>query len=59
VRYRDAQDVSQVSDTFNVPVKVLQKPASNGLLPILAVAGILVLIGCGAGYYLLAGRKKK
>jgi hypothetical protein len=59
VRYRDAQDVSQVSDTFNVPVTVLQKPASNGLLPILAAAGILVLIGCGAGYYLLAGRKKK
>jgi hypothetical protein len=59
VRYRDAQDVSQVSDTFNTPVKVLQKPASNGLLPILAAAGILVLIGCGAGYYLLAGRKKK
>ena len=59
VRYRDAQDVSQVSDTFNVPVKVLQKPVSNGWLPILAAVGILVLIGCGAGYYLLAGRKKK
>jgi hypothetical protein len=59
VRYRDAQDISQVSDTFNVPVKVLQKPASNGWLPILVAGGILVLIGCGAGYYLLAGRKKK
>jgi hypothetical protein len=59
VRYRDAQDISQVSDTVNIPVKVLQKPASNGLLLILAAAGILVLIGCGAGYYLLAGRKKK
>jgi hypothetical protein len=59
VRYRDAQDISQVSDTFNVPVKVLQKPASNGWLPILVAGGILVIIGCGAGYYLLAGRKKK
>jgi hypothetical protein len=59
VRYRDAQDVSQVSDTFSVPVEVQQKPASNGLLPVLAAAGILVLIGCGAGYYLLVGRKKK
>jgi hypothetical protein len=59
VRYRDAQDVSQVTDTFYVPVTVLQKPASNGWLPILAAGGIIVLIGGGAGYYLLAGRKKK
>ncbi len=59
VRYRDALDVSQVSDTFRVPVNVLQKPASNGWLPMLAAVGILVLIGCGAGYYVLAGRKKK
>ena len=59
VRYRDAQDISQVSDTFNVPVKVLHKPVSNGLFPILAAVGILVLIGCSAGYYLLARRKKK
>lgn len=59
VRYRDALDVSHVSDTFNVPVIVQQKPASNGWLPVLAAVGILILVGCGAGYYVLAGRKKK
>jgi len=59
VRYRDALDNSQVSDTFNVPVKVLQKPASNGLMQVLAAIGMIVLIGAGAGYYLLVVRKKK
>jgi hypothetical protein len=59
VRYRDALDNSQVSDTFNVPVKVMQKPASNGLIQVLAAIGMIVLIGSGAGYYLLVVRKKK
>jgi hypothetical protein len=59
VRYRDVLDNSQISDTFNVPVKVLEKPASNGLMPVLATVGVIALIGCGAGYYLLVMRRKK
>jgi len=59
VRYRDVLDNSQVSDTFNVPVKVLEKPASNGLMQVLAAVGVIALIGCGAGYYLLVVRRKK
>ena len=57
IRYRDALDNSQISDTFKVPVNVVGKPASAGmLLPLLAV---IVLIVVGAGYYLLVMRKKK
>ena len=59
VRYRDVLDNSQISDTFNVPVKVLEKPASNGLMPVLATVGVIALICCGAGYYLLVMRRKK
>jgi hypothetical protein len=57
VRYRDALDNSQVSDTFNVPVQVQAKPSSGGL--VLAAIGFIALIGIGAGYYLLVMRKKK
>jgi hypothetical protein len=59
VRYRDILDNSQVSDTFNVPVKVLEKPASNVVMQVLAAVGIIALVGCGAGYYLLVVRRKK
>ena len=59
VRYRDVLDNSQISDTFNVPVKVLEKPASNGLITVLATVGVIALICCGAGYYLLVMRRKK
>ena len=59
VRYRDALDNSQVSGTFNVPVQVQAKPASGGLMQVLAAIGVIVLIGIGAGYYLLVMRKKK
>ncbi len=59
VRYRDALDNSQVSDTFNVPVQVQAKPASGGLMQVLTAMGFIVLIGIGAGYYLLVMRKKK
>jgi hypothetical protein len=59
VRYRDALDNSQVSDTFNVPVRVQSKPASNGFVQALPAIVIIVLICIGAGYYVLVIRKKK
>jgi hypothetical protein len=59
VRYRDVLDNSQISDTFSVPVEVLQKPAGNGLIQVLTAIAIIALIGCGAGYYLLVVRRKK
>jgi hypothetical protein len=59
VRYRDALDNSQVSDTFNVPVRVQSKPASNGFVQALPAIVIIVLICIGAGYYVLVIQKKK
>ncbi len=58
VRYRDSLDNSQISDTFKVPVQVVQKPALSSvvLLPLVVVIALLV---AGAGYYLLVMRKKK
>ena len=57
VRYRDSLDNSQISDTFKVPVQVVAKPASSGIVQLLP-ALIIVLIIAGAGYYLLVMRKK-
>jgi len=59
IRYRDALDNSQVSDTFKVPVLVEPKPASSGLVSMLPAFFLIVIIGIGAGYYLLVMRKKK
>jgi hypothetical protein len=59
VRYRDSLDNSQVSDTFKVPVRVVAPPASEGLMKMIPGLVILVLLGIGAGYYLLVMRKKK
>ena len=59
VRYRDVLDNSQISDSFDVQVEVLQKPAFNGSILVLGVLGAIALTGAGAGYYLLGVRKKK
>lgn len=59
VRYRDALDSSQISDNFKVPVTVVARPASSGILSLLPVLAVIVLIVAGAGYYLLVMRKKK
>jgi hypothetical protein len=59
IRYRDALDNSQVSDTFKVAIQVEPKPASSGLVSVLPALAVIVIIGIGAGYYLLVMRKKK
>jgi len=59
VRYRDALDNSQVSDTFNITFQVQAKPSSVGLMQALTAMVFIALIGIGAGYYLLVMRKKK
>ena len=59
IRYRDVLDNSQVSDSFSVPVEVIQKPASAGLVKALSTIVIIALIGAGAGYYVLVVRKRK
>jgi hypothetical protein len=58
IRYRDALDNSQVSDTFKVPVTVVPVAATD-ISKFLPVVGLLIVIGFCAGYYLLVMRKKK
>jgi hypothetical protein len=59
IRYRDILDNSQVSDSFSVPVEVMQKPASGGPMKVLAGIVIITLTAAGAGYYGLVVRKRK
>nr|WP_319377201.1 S-layer protein [uncultured Methanoregula sp.] len=59
IRYRDSLDNSQISDSFKLPIQIVQKPASSGIFQILPVLILIVLIAAGAGYYLLVMRKKK
>ena len=59
VRYRDALDNSQISDTFKAPVNIVPQPASVGLLQIPAALSLIVIILIGAGYYVLVMRKKQ
>jgi hypothetical protein len=59
IRYHDTLDNSQVSDPFNVTVDVGTKPLWGGVVHVLAVIGVIILVGVGAGYYLLVMRKKK
>jgi len=59
VRYRDALDNSQISDTIRVPVNVAPRLGSAGPL---ANPFVLFLIAAGiitAGYYVLVMRKKR
>jgi len=58
VRYRDALDNSQVSDTFKVNVRITSpvRTFSSLIMPLGIVVGVILI---GAGYYLLVMRKKK
>ncbi|MGB8220816.1 MAG: NEW3 domain-containing protein [Methanoregula sp.] len=59
IRYRDALDNSQISDTFKAPVTVVAQPASEGPLQLPAALTLIVLVLIGAGYYVLVMRKKR
>lgn len=57
VRYRDELDNSEVSDMLKVPVRVEEQGTAVVMqfLPVL----LILLVACGAGYYVLVMRKKK
>jgi hypothetical protein len=60
IRYRDALDNSQISDTIKVQVEVVESAGLLGVLSNPAVIGIIALVVLGAGlYYILVQRKKK
>jgi hypothetical protein len=58
VRFRDALDNSQISDTFKVDVRVSPSSQPAGIFVFLPFL-ILAALATGAGYYLLVIRKKK
>ena len=60
IRYRDALDNSQISDTIEVPVDVVQPLGIIGTLsnPYVLIP-IIVVVGAIALYYLLVYRRKK
>jgi hypothetical protein len=59
VRYHDALDNSQISDTFKAQVNIVMRPAAEGLLNLSAALTLIVLILIGAGYYVFVMRKKQ
>ena len=59
IRYVDAQDLAQVSDSFRLPVRVMAQPGFPGPAGLLFGAVAVVIIGIAAGYYLLGVRKKR
>jgi hypothetical protein len=59
VRYRDALDNSQVSDSFKVNVSVAPQSQSISFVGLLLPGIVIAAIVIGAGYYLLVMRKKK
>jgi len=59
VRYRDALDNSQISDTFKAPVTVVAPPASAGLVRILEYGAVAAVVLGALGYYIFVMRKKR
>ena len=59
VRYRDALDNSQISDTTKAPVNVAAPPASAGLVSMLTYAIIAAAILGAIAYYVFVLRRKQ
>jgi hypothetical protein len=59
VRYRDALDNSQISDTFKADVQVVPRPATSALVQLLEIVVVVAVILGAAGYYVFVMRKKK
>jgi hypothetical protein len=59
VRYRDALDNSQISDTFKADVQVVPRPATSALVQLIEIVAVVAVILGAAGYYVFVMRKKK
>ncbi len=57
IRYRDALDNSQISDTMKVQVDLVQQSGSLFTNPIVLI--VLAVVILGGGYYILVYRKKQ
>ncbi len=56
VRYRDALNNNQISDTVKVPVDIISRQDESGIIIPLLILGIII-IGCG-GYYVYKKKKQ-
>jgi hypothetical protein len=59
VRYRDALDNSQISDTVKVPINVVPKGGFSLIIGNPVIMALLLIIILGGGYYLYNQRQKK
>ena len=59
IRYRDALDNSQISDTIKVPINVVQPAGILGTLSNPLVLAVIIALAAIALYYILIHRKKK
>jgi hypothetical protein len=59
IRYRDALDNSQISDTFKADVQVVPRPATSALVQLIGIVAVVAVILGAAGYYVFVMRKKK
>ncbi|MDD1634158.1 MAG: COG1361 S-layer family protein [Methanomicrobiales archaeon] len=59
VRYRDALDNTQISDTMKVDIDVVSRSGLAAALTNPIVLSIIIAIVIGAGYYLLKMRRKE
>ncbi len=57
IRYRDALDNSQISDTMKVPVNVVEQTGVNAILGNPIILAVIAAIIIGAGYYLYTRKK--
>jgi hypothetical protein len=59
VRYRDALDNTQISDTMKVDIDVVSRDGLVGFLSSPIVLSVIIALIIGAGYYLLKVRRKQ
>jgi len=59
IRYRDALDNSQISDTIKVPIEVVRPAGILGTLSNPLVLSVIIALAAIALYYILTHRRKK
>ncbi|ACL16539.1 COG1361 S-layer family protein [Methanosphaerula palustris] len=58
IRYRDALDNSQISDTMKVPVNVVAKTGTSAILGNPIILAVIAAIIIGVGYFLYTRKKQ-
>jgi len=59
IRYRDALDNSQISDTMKLRVQVIERSVFATLIANPVVIGLIIAAGAGAAYYLYQWKKRR